>query len=229
MSMDISKFSEQEIAELQAQLDARRDSERRKREEDIETYRSMIEQFCDTTFSRLNALSGNMREAKDRTFADAEALIRMKESLYNVKVDRHSNTFTSKDGISITVGCRTNEGWDDTVDAGIEKVKEFLSSLAKDEDSAKLYDIVMRLLAKDRKGNLKAQAMLQLEQYAAKFNDPIFSEGVKIIRDSYRPVETCQFISVKYKDSKGRQHSLPLSLAAMSNDGPEEGTNNVKE
>jgi hypothetical protein len=227
--MDISKFSEQEIAELQAQLDARRDSERRKREEDIETYRSMIEQFCDTTFSRLNALSGNMREAKDRTFADAEALIRMKESLYNVKVDRHSNTFTSKDGISITVGCRTNEGWDDTVDAGIEKVKEFLSSLAKDEDSAKLYDIVMRLLAKDRKGNLKAQAMLQLEQYAAKFNDPIFSEGVKIIRDSYRPVETCQFISVKYKDSKGRQHSLPLSLAAMSNDGPEEGTNNVKE
>ena len=228
MTMDISKLSEKEIAELQAQLDARRDSERRRREEDIETYRSMIEQFCSTAFSRLSGLSADMKAAKDRTFADAETLIKMKEALYDVKVDRHSNTFTSKDGVSITVGSRTNEGWDDTVDAGIEKVKEFLGSLAKDEDSAKLYDIVMRLLSKDRKGNLKAQAMLQLEQYAAKFNDPVFSEVVKIIRDSYRPVETCQFISVKYKDSKGRQQSLPLSLAAMSNDSPEEGADDEK-
>ena len=34
MTMDISKLSEKEIAELQAQLDARRDSERRRRAED---------------------------------------------------------------------------------------------------------------------------------------------------------------------------------------------------
>ena len=57
--------------------------------------------------------------------------------------------------------------------------------------------------------------MIQLEQHAAKYGDPLFIEGVQIIRDAYRPVDSCQFISVSYKDDKGIKHTLPLSLAAM--------------
>lgn len=74
----------------------------------------------------------------------------------------------------------------------------------------------MQLLSKDRKGNLKASSMLQLEKYAAEWNDPLFSEGVAIIRNAYAPVETCDFISVSYKDLDGKVHAIPLSLAAMT-------------
>ncbi len=76
----------------------------------------------------------------------------------------------------------------------------------------------MQLLSKDRKGNLKASALLQLEKYAAKWNDPVFTEGVEIIRNAYTPVETCDFISVSYKDENGKVHAIPLSLAAMTRD-----------
>lgn len=216
--MDINNLTNSELESLVAQLKAKNEACRKQRENDIESYKQMIDGFCHSSLSRLGRLSGEMKREKDLAFHEADALIRMKESLYKVKVDRHTNSFTSSDGVTVTLGCRTNDGWDSTVDAGIEKVKEFLGSLAKDENSAKLYDIVMKLLSKDRKGNLKAQAMLQLEQYAAKFNDPTFTEGVEIIRDSYRPVETCQFISVQYKDDQGNKHSLPLSLAAMTDD-----------
>lgn len=213
--MDISKMTPQQRAELKAQLEAQERAEKQKREDDVNAYKDLVSGFCHRTKDRLLALSGQMRQHKDEVFNDVESIIQLKEALYNTKVDRHSNSFTA-DGITVTLGRRTNDGWDDTVEVGISKVKEFLGTLAKDEDSAKLYKAVMQLLSKDRKGNLKASAMLQLEKYAAEWNNPLFSEGVSIIRAAYSPVETCDFISVSYKDKEGKVHAIPLSLAAMT-------------
>ena len=117
--------------------------------------------------------------------------------------------------MSITLGNRVNEGWDDTVEAGIAKVKEYLATLAKDDNSAALVETVMGLLAKDRKGALKANKVLELERLAVKSQNPEFLDGINIIKQAYRPVPTCQFISVKLKDDKGVESQLPLSLAAM--------------
>ncbi len=213
--MDISKMTSQQRAELKALLEAEERAEKQKREEDINSYKELISEFCHQTKDKMVALSAQMRQRKEEVFNDVAAIIDLKERLFNTKVDRHSNSFTA-DGITVSLGRRTNDGWDDTVEVGIDKVKEFLATLAKDEDSSKLYKAVMQLLSKDRKGNLKASAMLQLEKYAAEWNNPMFSEGVAIIRDAYSPVETCDFISVTYKDEDGKVHAIPLSLAAMA-------------
>ena len=213
--MDIANMTPQQRAELKAQLEAQEAAEKQKRLDDTNAYKDLVSGFCHRTKDKLLALSGMMRQHKDEVFNDVASNIQLKEALYNVKVDRHSNSFTA-DGITVSLGRRTNDGWDDTVEAGIAKVKEFLATLAKDDDSAKLYKAVMQLLSKDRKGNLKASSMLQLERYAAEWNDPLFSEGVQIIREAYRPVETCDFISVTYKDEDGKVHAIPLSLAAMT-------------
>jgi hypothetical protein len=157
-----------------------------------------------------------MRSLKEEVFKEAETLIQLKEELYHTKSDRHSDQFTSSDGrITIALGSRTNDGWDDTVNAGVVRVKEFIRSLAKDADSAALTEMVMNLLAKDRKGNLKASRVLQLREIARTSGYPELIEATDIIQSAYRPVDTCQFISVSYKDDKGQKHNLPLSLAAM--------------
>lgn len=138
------------------------------------------------------------------------------DELFRTKSDRHSNQFTTSDGkITVALGYRTNDGWDDTVNVGVDKVKTFIKSLAKDEDSAALTEMVMNLLAKDRKGNLKASRVLQLREIARKSGYPQLIEATDIIQNAYRPVDTCQFISVSYKDDKGVKQTLPLSLAAM--------------
>ncbi len=211
-----------ERAELKAQLEAQERAEKQKREDDINAYKDLVSEFCRKTKDDMMELSAEMRRRKDKVFGNVTAIIDMKEALFKTKVNRHSNSFTSEDGITVSLGRRTVDGWDDTVEAGIEKVKEFLATLAKDDNSAKLYEVVMRLLTKDRKGNLKASAMLQLEQYAAKWNEPLFTEGVEIIRNSYHPRETCDYISVTYKDSEGKEHAIPLSLAAMTRDDEEQ-------
>ena len=115
----------------------------------------------------------------------------------------------------MALGYRTNDGWDDTVNVGVDKVKTFIKSLAKDEDSAALTEMVMNLLAKDRKGNLKASRVLQLREIARKSGYPQLIEATDIIQNAYRPVDTRQYISVSYKDDKGVKQTLPLSLAAM--------------
>ena len=205
-----------ERAELMAQLEAEERAEKQKRENDIAAYRNSVDEFCRGKFARLQALSDEMRRLKEEIFNDAETLITLKEELFKTKCDRRSDTFTTSDGrITISLGNRTNDGWDNTVEVGIAKVKEYLQSLAKDEDGAKMFEVVMKLLAKDRKGNLRAGAMIQLEQHARRFGDPLFIEGVEIIRQSYRPVDSCQFVSASWKDDHGIRHTLPLSLAAM--------------
>lgn len=214
--MDLSNLTAAERAQLKAQLEAEERAEIQKRQENIDAYKQSVDEFCKDVFGRMQKVSELMRAEKERTFSAANILIEMKEQLYKTKQDRHSNQFTTSDGkYTVALGYRTNDGWDDTVDVGIAKVKEYLRSLAATEDGAKAVDIILKLLAKDKKGNLKASAMIQLEQEATKIGDATFIEGVQIIRDAYRPVDTCQFISVSYKDDNGVKHTLPLSLSSM--------------
>lgn len=214
--MDITKMTAAQRAELKAQLEAEERAEKQKREESIAAYKSSVDEFCRSKFTRLQALSKEMRRLKEEVFGDAETLIALKEDLFRTKSDRHSNQFTTSDGkITVALGYRTNDGWDDTVNVGVDKVKTFIKSLAKDEDSAALTEMVMNLLAKDRKGNLKASRVLQLREIARKSGYPQLIEATDIIQNAYRPVDTCQFISVSYKDDKGVKQTLPLSLAAM--------------
>lgn len=214
--MDISNLTAEQRAALKAQIEAEERAESQKRQDSIDAYKQMVDEFCSYTFERMKKISELLRTEKERVFAAADLLIEQKEALFKTKQDRHSNQFTTADGkYTVALGYRTNDGWDDTVDVGIAKVKEYLKSLTTTDEGAKAVDIIMKLLAKDKKGNLKASAMIQLEQHASKYGDPLFIEGVQIIRDAYRPVDSCQFISVSWKDDNGVKHNLPLSLAAM--------------
>lgn len=214
--MDINNMTAKERAELKAQIEAEERAEKQKREDDITAYKNSVDEFCRAGFATLSVVSEAMRKAKEKMFADAETLISMKEELFRTKSDRRSDQFTTSDGrITIALGSRTNDGWDDTVNVGISMAKEFIKSLAKDEEAAALSEMVMGLLAKDRKGNLKASRVLQLRETANKSGYAKLIEAVDIIQAAYQPVETCQFISVSYKDDKGVKHTLPLSLAAM--------------
>ena len=204
-------------AELKAMLDEEEKAEQARVANERETYKQMVDATVRDYVVKAQKLSAEMERVKDEFFREFGNLICMKNELYNVKSGRKTDTFTTSDGsMSITLGSRTNEGWDDTVEQGIMKVKEYLNTLAKDENSATLVETVLGLLTKDRKGSLKANKVLELERLAVKSQDKEFLDGIKIIKDAYRPVPTCQFIQVEVKDEEtGKMKSIPLSLAAM--------------
>ena len=214
--MDLDKLSASELAELEAKIEAKKRAEKQKREDDINAYKDAVDDFVRRVYDKLVPLSDALKEAKDTIFKEKDVIVDLKESLYNTKVDRHSNTFTTTDSkITLSMGFRTVDGWSDDVEAGIAMAKEYMMSLAQDENGAKQNKIIMELLSKDKKGNLKLSSLLQLEKHAKDFGDPLFIEAVRIIKDSYRPQETSQFISLTYRDDKGVKHTVPLSLSRM--------------
>lgn len=216
--MDITKLSSEERAQLKAQLDAEEKAERARIEQERETYKQLVDATVKASVTKLQLLSAEMMRIKQEVFNEFGTVIKMKNELFKVKSGRQTDTFTTSDSrMSLTLGNRVNEGWDDTVEAGIDMVKEYIKTMAKDENSANLVDTVMSLLAKDRKGALKANKVLELEKLAVKSKDERFLEGINIIKAAYRPVPTCQFIQVEVemKNEQGNAVNLPLSLSAM--------------
>ena len=212
--MDVKNMTAEERAQMKSQLAEEDRQEALRKQEQKDAYMQMKDQFLERNLEKLKALSDQMQALKKEIFDDAETLIKLKDELFHTKTDRQSNTFSHESGkYSISLGNRINEGWDDTCEQGIEKVKEFLKTLAKDDNSAALVETIMRLIAKNNKGMLKASKVLELEKLANKIQSAELTEGLNIIKNSYRPKPTCQFISVTMKDDNGNEKQLPLSLS----------------
>lgn len=215
-NIKLNELSAAQKAQLKAQLEAEEKAEKARVQSERDAYKDLVDVTVEKAVKRLQRLSDEMMLVKREIFTEFETLIATKNELFKTKADRQSDTFTTADGtMSLTLGNRVNEGWDDTVEAGIEKVKAYLATLAKDDNSAALVATVMNLLAKDRKGALKANKVLELEKLAITSQDAEFIDGINIIKAAYRPVPTCQFIQVELKDEDGKARKLPLSLAAM--------------
>lgn len=167
--IDITKLSPEALDKLQKQIEERNKKEEERIQSERETYKKLRDEAIVKHFVKLQAISNALIEVKKEVFEGFDTIISMKDELFNTKSDRQSDTLTTDDGqISIKLGNRVNDGWADEAEVGITKVKEYLKTLAKDENSADLLDTVMKLIAKDRKGNLKASKVLQLEQLAQK-------------------------------------------------------------
>lgn len=191
----------------------------KKIEQDRQAYKDLVGTTVPPAVLRLMDVSAMLVEAKKQTFEYFKGILDLKASVYSVdKKDRknkqQSHTF-STDKYSITIGYRVNDGWDDTVSEGEEKVNTFIESLAKDDDSAKLVQTIFKLLKKDQKGNLRASRVLELQQLAEKFNNAEFTDGVKTIRDAYRPVRMCWFIEAHFINDRNEKVSIPLSISSV--------------
>ncbi|MDR1681898.1 MAG: DUF3164 family protein [Candidatus Symbiothrix sp.] len=214
--MDISKLTPEEKTALFAQLESEQKSEKERIVQERETFKTLKDETIREMFEELKKISKQLYFVKGVVFSRFDTIREMKNDLFKTKSDRKTDTYTTGDGrISITVGNRVNEGWDDTVEVGIEKVRNFIKTLAKDENSANLVETIMSLIAKDRKGNLKASKVLELEKLAKKCNDAGFNDGIAIIKDAYRPAPSRQFIEAKFRDDNDREHNLPLSISAF--------------
>jgi hypothetical protein len=215
-TIDLSKLTPAQLAELKSELEAREVSEKKRIAQERETYKALKDEAIQDMFDSLKLLSDEIQHKKTVVFSRFNTIREMKDDLFKTKTDRNSDTYTTEDGtVSIKLGNRMYEAWDDTIEVGVQKVKNYLKTLAKDENSANLVDTVMSLLAKDRKGNLKASKVLELEKLAVKSGDESFIDGINIIKEAYRPTPSCQFIEVTYKDKKGNECSLPLSMSAI--------------
>lgn len=204
--IDLTQFS---AADLEAALKVAKN----KKSADRKAYKDLVEETTPIAFFDLATLSAQLSNVKKMVFQRFEQILDLKAEAFGFKEKQMSHTFTSPT-CEITIGYRTNDGWDDTVSTGIEKVKHALQKLAKDESSAVLVEGIFDLLKKDAKGNLKGNRVLELQKFAENINDPELTDGVDIISKSYKPVRSSWFIEAYAIYENGKKVNMPLSLSA---------------
>lgn len=198
----------------QAMAEQSRRDEAQRAKEEREAYRSLASTTVDELFPQLEQTSRQLSSMKKHVYDAFAQVIETKMEVMGSEAQRQrSHSFLSTDGSQrIIVGYYQRDGWDDTVEDGIAKVRDYISSLAGDEETRKLVDIILDLLSRDNKGNLKADKVLQLDKYAESIQDARFSEGVAIIKEAYSPVRTKDFVRAQVKNGTGGWSDVPLGI-----------------
>jgi len=205
--IDPNQLSEQQLEDLLRQ-------KRQAAAQDRKAYKDLVNTTVPDAVAKLIYVSTDLSAIKAETFAYFKDLLEMKATVYGVVDKQQSHTF-STDKYGITIGYRVNDGWDDTVSAGVQKVNTYIESLAKDPNSSKLVHSLFRLLKKDQKGNLRASRVLELKQMSEEYNDVNFTDGVNTILQAYKPVRTCWFIDAFYMNEAQQKIAIPLSMSAV--------------
>jgi len=213
--MDVQTMSATERKKLlkQLQLEEQKELDATKRERDL--YKETVAKTVTETIKKMQNVSSLLSKAKADVFNDFSALLELKKDLYGYKEGQQSHSFTNDEGQTIEVGCRIIDGWDDTVEAGVAKVNQYIDSLVTDQQTAKLVKAIQSLLKKDAKGNLKANRVLELRNLAEELDNPIFTDGVEIINQAYKPVRSAFFVEARFKDNTGKNQSVPLSITSV--------------
>lgn len=213
-AIELSALTAEQRAELKAALKAEEAAAAKKRQEDKEAYIELVDETIGKCYGDLLNISRMLQAAKQSVFEEFKGVLALKEQLYGVRDRQASHQFTTSDGkITLSIGSRQIDAYDVTLSSGIAKVREYISSLAKDEASAKLVDIINSLLRMDKNGNLKPSRVIELAKMAAKIDDIGFKEGVAIIQQAYQPKKSSTFVSVCLNTENGKEW-LPLSMSS---------------
>lgn len=193
----------------QAEKKAREQAKR-----DREAYKDLVDETIEEAIPDLQAVSDCIKTVKNGVLNNFRRVIDMKSEVLKLKKDgQRTDTFTNSAGDKrITVGYYETDGYRDTVEDGIAIVKEYIEGLAKDEKTKALVSMVLRLLARDTKGTLKASRIVQLRKVAMETGDDRFIEGVRIIEESYQPAVSKQFIRAEVKNDNGAWIAIPLGM-----------------
>ena len=207
-------------AEEQAQFAAFKQEQARKAAEvkakaEREEYKQLVDEEIERCIPVLQHISSEIKNSKQAVLDNFKTILEMKGELFKTKVkdDQRSHTFTNSEGNKrITLGVYVADDYRDTVNEGIDMVKDYISGLANDDKTQALVSMVLRLLARDAKGTLKASRIIQLRKIADEMGAEEMLQGVKIIEEAYQPAVSKQFIRAEIKTESGMWKPIPLGM-----------------
>lgn len=212
---DLNKLSAEERASLTTQLLQEEKENSKKRDQDIITYKAIVSANVDSLFPMLQKKSEELSATKKAVYDLFEAAFALKADLFPEKDSKKqlSHTFMNAEGTQrITLGVNVIDNYDDTADNGISMINEYLDELSSSREALQAVVIARSLLAKDKKGTLKASRIMSLRQLAIESQSTKFIKGIEIIMNAYKPIPTKQYIKAEFRDEKGKWLSVPLGI-----------------
>jgi hypothetical protein len=215
--MDITKLTPDEKAQLMRELAQEEKAKKEKRENDIRTFKGMIDTLVNEKAPLLADFGKKQNNLVNQIFNDFYTVIELKNELYGVKDGQSSHTFSSRDGNgSIIIGYNEITAFDATVDVGLKKIHEFLGSLGEDSDKRlKIEKVVGTLTRKNKKGELNPTKVVALSELKADMNDELFSDGVDVVVNSQFKTRTGSYVRGWWREvgENGKETKLSFSIS----------------
>ena len=215
--MDEQNISAQELEEFRRYKEQKAREERRKALQS--DYVDLVDGEIAAAYGQLSLLSTEMAQIKRAVFDNFRSVIEMKTEQLGLGKEegQRTHTFTNSDSsLRLTLGNYTVDAYRDTVDEGIRMVTDYIESLAKDDATGALVSAVLRLLSRNKAGQIKASRVLQLRRLAEESGSEQFLDGVKLIEESYMPQVSKSFVRIEAKDAEtGEWQNIPLSLSGV--------------
>lgn len=213
--------------EEKAQFETFRKKQQRKAEEESRKQQrtdlqKLTDDVMDEAVADLRQCNEMLKATKEKVMRTFDALMEMRRQVNKTagKSSQESYTFTNSRGdLRMRIGYNMLDNYLDSVEEGIAKVKEYIASLAKDEDSKRMVSMVTKLLQRNEQGQLKASRVMQLWKIAQESGDAEFIEGMKIIQESYRPIQSKLYVRASVKatspENEGAWEDITLSLTGV--------------
>lgn len=217
-TVDINSLSAKERKALLEGLSAADKAEKQKRANDIETLKTLQDEFCNGWLPELIKFSEEQSNIVDAVFADTAPLISLKSELYEVSDDQGSHTFTARNGSgSITTGYNMVIGFDGTSDIGVQKIQKYLSSLSTDDvNRVKIEQILDVLMKRNKKGQLNPTRIVDLSNLKSKINDDDFSDGVDTVVAAQFKTRTSSYVEgwIRKISENGKEIKIQFRITA---------------
>lgn len=215
-AIDITQLTDEQKKALQIQLKEDEKAQKEKKAQDLKALEDLAEESVPKSFDLLKQASETLTNAKAQIFINFENYLKLKIETMGIRAKSQQSHTITHGKHSIKLGYRITDGYTDDAGYGLEMVHRFLGSLAKDDNSQKLVNSLLRLLQRNSKGDLDSKKVLELKQIADRdFPDTEFSKGMDIIQNSYKPKMSKWFIEAWEIDGVGIERNLPLSMTSV--------------
>lgn len=197
MSIDLTKLSPKELADLNAKIKERKALERKEQKEKNQIIDEFTNEIVDNNIDFFIGLNSSVEKGIIKVWQEAKALIELRAERYeSKKEDQDSFTFTKKDGsASIKIGWNVKPTFTGVEAEGIKKIKEYMSSLAgSTENEQLLLEFLNVALKTDVQGNYNPKKVRELNSMRDKANSELFDAGMDIIDSAIVDVRTSQFV-----------------------------------
>jgi hypothetical protein len=211
--INLSDLSPEARKKLAQQLREQNKLEKQRRDENISAFKKLSEEFVTNNIDPLvhhHEITGALIE---KLWNGYKSIKELKADVYGTKInEQDSHTSTLEDGsASITIGWNVSIGFDGTESAGVEKIKEFISSLSTDDENNKKLSAAVNTFLKPnaKTGMLNPAKIIELSKLKSEFNDERFNDGLDIIFNAQQRRQNSMYVSGwKIVELEGRPTKL---------------------
>lgn len=124
-------------------------------------------------------------------------------------------SITSQDGqFRVTRRRDTEPVFDERSEKAIELIKDFLGDVVKKRD-VKMYEILISLIARNKNQDLEYSEVMNLLQHEDKFTDTRWTEGLRLIKESYSNHLKGYGYEFKRKGADGKWQRIDLNFSSL--------------